>query len=77
MMARLKIILGVVIAAITSLGAVWIRYDAKRDARRKQEIKDAEAYKLTNEAVSRSQEDSSGLDGDDVRKRLRDLAGRE
>lgn len=74
MMARLKIILGVVIAAITSLGAVWIRYDAKRDARKEQEADDAQEYADTLKRMREAQA-ANTADLDAARQRMRDRAG--
>lgn len=77
MWATAKAWAAVALAGLITFAGLWLRRDAKQDAKRNQEIEDAKSYKRTTEAVSRSQEDSAGLDDDAVRKRLRDLAGRD
>lgn len=75
MISQIEVIIGIVVAAITSLGAVWFRYDAKRDARRDQEANDAQEYADTLKRMREAQAEHAGNDVDAARQRMRDRAG--
>lgn len=78
MFAQIELIGGVILAVIASLGAVWFRYDAKKDARKEQEANDAQEYADTLKRMREAQAANAGNAGNDVvaaRQRMRDRAG--
>lgn len=77
MLKRIETIIGIALAAIASLGAVWFRYDAKKDARKEQEADDAQEYADTLKRMREAQAANAGNAGNDVdaaRQRMRDRA---
>ena len=77
MLGQIEIILGIVVAAITILGAVWFRHDAERDARKEQEADDAQEYADTLKRMREAQAANAGGDLDAARQRMRDRTGAE
>jgi len=77
MFAQIELIGGVILAVIASLGAVWFRYDAKRDARKEQEADDAQEYADTLKRMREAQAANAGGDLDAARQRMRDRTGGE
>jgi hypothetical protein len=75
MLKRIETIIGIALAAIASLGAVWFRYDAKKDARKEQEADDAQEYAETFKRMREAQAVNAATDLDAARQRMRDRAG--